>query len=308
MIRPIKPTTNYGSIEEIEHNDNDSLSFDIIKDMISFNSCQDIKNNDIHNNYGNVIFNNSLGSTGLQDYEKEGEKVVVQETKSKKSKGTKKDKKDANFIRSFIDEYGAKHINYIKGIRLDNLAKKIKTIAANRIIRSVEKTVNEIIGKNNENLSFNNFKLKKLRAEVYTKYKKNYNIKLLNNSIKSFLSEKNESNEKMINELLNKCESYPMINYIFNLTLENFINILFFKNTHNLDFFDKNIGSFDDIIDEERLKMENNENIDIPSEEEINEYFNLLQYLAIHLREYYDEKIGRIRNPEKEIVINLNSF
>ena len=315
----------FDSSENIINRIDDPILFDNIPSSFSL-SIMSICNNDDNSIISDIVISKSnLGgnNTGLKEDEEKGEKVAVQKIEPKESMGTKKGikkqtkkntkkdtknvtKKDTKFFSSFLYEYGDTHINFLRGIRLDDLAKKIKTYAANRIISSVEKTINEIIGENNENLSFKYFILKKLRAEVYTNFEKNYNIKLLNGSIKSFLSQKNESNEKIINELLKKYENNPIINYIFNLTVENFINILFRNNTYNLNLFVKNIGSFDDISEEEKQKMKKNEK-KVVSEEEENAYFNLLQYLAIHLKEYYDEKIGRIRK-KKEKNISLNSF
>lgn len=196
----------------------------------------------------------------------------------------------------------------------DNLVKKIKSVINNSLIFSLNNIINALYNEDQIkqiltelNLVKNNtFKtitkvIKKIDHKFYAyKIKKEENLALLRMKIKKYLSniisKKNgdfppDYNEKVIEKLLEDKKNKDIFSFIFNLTLDNWIQIFTYKK--DLQYFNIN-----NQLSEEKLNIiENNlikiDNIILKLNEFKKEYFHCFALIIYNIKEFFSKKERR---------------
>lgn len=196
----------------------------------------------------------------------------------------------------------------------DNLVKKIKRVINNSLIFSLNNIINALYNEDQIkqiltelNLVKNNtFKtitkvIKKIDHKFYAdKIKKDENLALLCMNIKKYLSniisKKNgdfppDYNEKVIEKLLEDKKNKDIFSFIFNLTLDNYIQIFTYKK--DLQYFNIN-----NQLSEEKLNIiENNlikiDNIILKLNEFKKEYFHCFALIIYNIKEFFSKKERR---------------
>ena len=196
----------------------------------------------------------------------------------------------------------------------DNLVKKIKSVINNSLIFSLNNIINALYNEDQIkqiltelNLVKNNtFKtitkvIKKIDHKFYAdKIKKDENLALLRMKIKKYLSniisKKNgdfppDYNEKVIEKLLEDKKNKDIFSFIFNLTLDNWIQIFTYKK--DLQYFNIN-----NQLSEEKLNIiENNlikiDNIILKLNEFKKEYFHCFALIIYNIKEFFSKKERR---------------
>ena len=196
----------------------------------------------------------------------------------------------------------------------DNLVKKIKSVINNSLIFSLNNIINALYNEDQIkqiltelNLVKNNtFKtitkvIKKIDHKFYAdKIKKDENLALLRMNIKKYLSniisKKNgdfppDYNEKVIEKLLEDKKNKDIFSFIFNLTLDNWIQIFTYKK--DLQYFNIN-----NQLSEEKLNIiENNlikiDNIILKLNEFKKEYFHCFALIIYNIKEFFSKKERR---------------
>ena len=209
----------------------------------------------------------------------------------------------------------------------DNLVKKIKSVINNSLIFSLNNIINALYNEDQIkqiltelNLVKNNtFKtitkvIKKIDHKFYAdKIKKDENLALLRKKIKEYLSniisKKNgdfppDYNEKVIEKLLEDKKNKDIFSFIFNLTLDNWIQIFTYKK--DLQYFNIN-----NQLSEEKLNIiENNlikiDNIILKLNEFKKEYFHCFALIIYNIKEFFSKKErreGRERKKDIRVII-----
>ena len=209
----------------------------------------------------------------------------------------------------------------------DNLVKKIKSVINNSLIFSLNNIINALYNEDQIkqiltelNLVKNNtFKtitkvIKKIDHKFYAdKIKKDENLALLRMKIKKYLSniisKKNgdfppDYNEKVIEKLLEDKKNKDIFSFIFNLTLDNWIQIFTYKK--DLQYFNIN-----NQLSEEKLNIiENNlikiDNIILKLNEFKKEYFHCFALIIYNIKEFFSKKErreGRERKKDIRVII-----
>jgi hypothetical protein len=211
----------------------------------------------------------------------------------------------------------------------DNLVKKIKSVINNSLIFSLNNIINALYNEDQIKqiltelnlVKKNTFKtitkvIKKIDQKFYAgKIKKDENLALLRKKIKEYLSniisKKNgdfppDYNEKVIEKLLEDKKNKDIFSFIFNLTLDNWIQIFTYKK--DLQYFNKN-----NQLNEDKLKIiENNlikiDNMILKINEFKKEYFHCFALIIYNIKEFFLKKEGRERKQDtiKKDKLNFN--
>lgn len=196
----------------------------------------------------------------------------------------------------------------------DNLVKKIKSVINNSLIFSLNNIINALYNEDQIKqiltelnlVKKNTFKtitkvIKKIDHKFYAdKIKKDENLALLRMNIKKYLSniisKKNgdfppDYNEKVIEKLLEDKKNKDIFSFIFNLTLDNWIQIFTYKK--DLQYFNIN-----NQLSEEKLNIiENNlikiDNIILKLNEFKKEYFHCFALIIYNIKEFFSKKERR---------------
>ena len=113
-------------------------------------------------------------------------------------------------------------------LSIDNIMKKVKI----KYIEYLVFSINSILEKNEE---LKKYKLSKLPYDFKIKLKKENNTSILHETIQIVLSY-NEKNKKNIAKILENKNHYEKLNYIFNLTFEEWIDIFTMKKESEITF------------------------------------------------------------------------
>ena len=203
----------------------------------------------------------------------------------------------------------------------DNLVKKIKSVINNSLIFSLNNIINALYNEDQIKqiltelnlVKKNTFKtitkvIKKIDQKFYAgKIKKDENLALLRKKIKEYLSniisKKNgdfppDYNEKVIEKLLEDKKNKDIFSFIFNLTLDNWIQIFTYKK--DLQYFNIN-----NQLSEEKLNIiENNlikiDNIILKLNEFKKEYFHCFALIIYNIKEFFSKKERRERRERKK--------
>jgi len=201
----------------------------------------------------------------------------------------------------------------------DNLVKKIKSIINNSLIFSLNNIINALYDEEQIKqiltelnlVKKNTFKtitkvIKKIDHKFYAdKIKKDENLALLSMKIKKYLSniisKKNgdfppDYNEKVIEKLLEDKKNKDIFSFIFNLSLDNWIQIFTYKK--DLQYFNKNNQLSEDklnIIENNLIKIDN---IILKINEFKKEYFHCFALIIYNIKEFFLKKKGRDRKQD----------
>jgi len=201
----------------------------------------------------------------------------------------------------------------------DNLVKKIKSVINNSLIFSLNNIINALYNEDQIKqiltelnlVKKNTFKtikkvIKKIDHKFYAdKIKKDENLALLSMKIKKYLSniisKKNgdfppDYNEKVIEKLLEDKKNKDIFSFIFNLSLDNWIQIFTYKK--DLQYFNKNNQLSEDklnIIENNLIKIDN---IILKINEFKKEYFHCFALIIYNIKEFFLKKKGRDRKQD----------
>ena len=211
----------------------------------------------------------------------------------------------------------------------DNLVKKIKSVINNSLIFSLNNIINALYNEDQIKqiltelnlVKKNTFKtitkvIKKIDQKFYAgKIKKDENLALLRKKIKEYLSniisKKNgdfppDYNEKVIEKLLEDKKNKDIFSFIFNLTLDNWIQIFTYKK--DLQYFNIN-----NQLSEEKLNIiENNlikiDNIILKLNEFKKEYLHCFALIIYNIKEFFSKKVGREGRERKKDTITKDKL